>query len=146
MANTITSADATFALQVTNLYPTAQILEGFSTDDMFSMDATEFAQTVRGADGKLSAGFKYGDYVQTITIMPDSQSREFFDTWVITSRTSLSVFRCNGTIIIPAIGKKYTLTNGVLLSAKLLPDAKNMLQAIPYKIQWESITGENYIP
>lgn len=144
MSNTITSADAIMMLTVTNLYPTAQQIQGFAAEDIFDTEALELAQTVRGADGKLSAGFIYGDLPQTIHIMPDSDSRVIFDTWATTSRTSVAVFRCNMTLILPAIGRKYTLTNGVLKRWKAMPDAKRVLQASQALIEWESITAEVY--
>jgi len=142
--NTITSADAIFALTVTNLYSSAQTLEGYAADAMFALGDTEMAVTVRGADGKLSGGFVFGQYLQTITIMPDSPSREIFETWQLTSQTSKAVFRCNATIILPAIGRKYTLTNGVLVRVKAIPDAQRVLQAATYQIDWENVVGENY--
>ncbi len=144
MANTITSADSIFSLTVTNLYPSAQILEGYAADAMFALGDTELAQTVRGADGKLSAGFVFGEYLQTITIMPDSPSKDIFETWMLTSRTSIAVFRCNATIILPALGRKYTLTNGVLQRVKAMPDAQRVLQAMTFQINWESVTAEAY--
>lgn len=142
--NTITSADAIFALTVTNLYPSAQILEGYAADAMFAFGDTETAVSVRGADGKLSAGFVFGEYLQTVTLMPDSPSWPIFETWVLTSVTSKAVFRCNATVIFPATGKKYTLTNGVLQRVKAMPDAQRTLQAGTFQINWESVTPEDY--
>ncbi|BBT89458.1 hypothetical protein WP8W19C02_10780 [Enterobacter cloacae] len=144
MSNTITSADSIFALSVTNLFPSAQIIEGYAADAMFALGDTELAVTVRGADRKLSAGFVYGEYLQTITLMPDSPSWPLFETWVNTSVTSIAVFRCNATIILPATGKKYTLTNGVLQRVKAMPDAQRVLQQGTFQINWESITPEPY--
>ncbi|MBC0853895.1 hypothetical protein H0516_07895 [Pantoea stewartii] len=113
---------------------------------MFALGDTEMAVSVRGADGKLSAGFVFGEYLQTITIMPDSESREIFETWQLTSLTSKAVFRCNATIIIPAISRKFTLTNGVLQRVKAMPDANRVLQQMTYQINWESVTAESYTP
>ncbi|WP_254056307.1 phage tail fiber protein [Enterobacter cloacae complex sp.] len=144
MSNTITSADAIFALTVTNLFPSAQTLEGYAADAMFALGDTEMAVSVRGADGKLSGGFVFGEYLQTITIMPDSPSRELFETWQLTSLTSKAVFRCNATIILPAISRKFTLTNGILQRVKAIPDAQRVLQAMTFQINWESVIGENY--
>jgi len=141
--NSITSADSIFALTVTNLFPSAQTLEGYAADAMFALGDTEMAQSVRGADGKLSAGFVFGEYLQTITIMPDSPSRQIFETWQLTSLTAKAVFRCNATIILPAIGKKFTLTNGVLQRAKTMPDANRVLQAMPFQINWENVVPED---
>ena len=144
MANTITSADSIFALTVTNLYTSAQTLEGYAADAMFALGDTDIATTVRGADGKLSAGFVFGDLLQTITIMPDSPSREIFETWRLTSQTSKAIFRCNATIIIPSISRKFTMTNGVLQRTKVMPDAQRVLAAMTFQISWESITSEAY--
>ncbi|MCK6902925.1 phage tail fiber protein [Enterobacter asburiae] len=144
MSNTITSADSIFALTVTNLFPSAQTLEGYAADAMFALGDTEMAVSVRGADGKLSGGFVFGEYLQTITIMPDSPSRELFETWQLTSLTSKAVFRCNATIILPAIGRKFTLTNGILQRVKAIPDAQRVLQAMTFQINWESVLGEAY--
>lgn len=144
MSNTITSADSTFALTVTNLFPSAQTLEGYAADAMFALGDTEMAVSVRGADGKLSGGFVFGEYLQTITIMPDSPSRELFETWQLTSLTSKAVFRCNATIILPAISRKFTLTNGILQRVKAIPDAQRVLQAMTFQINWESVVGEAY--
>lgn len=144
MSNTITSADSTYALSVTNLFPSAQTLEGYAADAMFAFGDTEMAVSVRGADGKLSAGFVFGEYLQTITIMPDSPSRDLFETWQLTSLTSKAVFRCNATIILPAISRKFTLTNGILQRVKAIPDAQRVLQAMTFQINWESVVGEAY--
>lgn len=144
MSNTITSADSIFALTVTNLFPSAQTLEGYAADAMFALGDTEMAVSVRGADGKLSGGFVFGEYLQTITIMPDSPSRDLFETWQLTSLTSKAVFRCNATIILPAISRKFTLTNGILQRAKAIPDAQRVLQAMTFQINWESVVGEAY--
>ncbi|MFP2409185.1 phage tail fiber protein [Enterobacter ludwigii] len=144
MSNTITSADSIFALTVTNLFPSAQTLEGYAADAMFALGDTEMAVSVRGADGKLSAGFVFGEYLQTITLMPDSPSWPLFETWVLTSVTSKAVFRCNATVIFPATGKKYTLSNGVLQRTKAMPDAQRTLQAGTFQINWENVTPEAY--
>lgn len=144
MSNTITSADSIFVLTVTNLFPSAQTLEGYAADAMFALGDTEMAVSVRGADGKLSGGFVFGEYLQTITIMPDSPSRDLFETWQLTSLTSKAVFRCNATIILPAISRKFTLTNGILQRVKAIPDAQRVLQAMTFQINWESVVGEAY--
>ncbi|RYM47710.1 hypothetical protein BSQ97_24350 [Serratia proteamaculans] len=111
---------------------------------MFAMGDTEFAQTVRGADGKLSAGFVFGQYLQTVTVMPDSDSYDMVQTWMKTSRTAIAVFRCNATIIIPGMQAKFTLSNGVLVRSKVMPDAQRVLQAITFQIDWENVTAEPF--
>lgn len=144
MSNTITSADAIITLSVMNLYPSGVQLQGFAADNIYGTEALSLAETVRGADGKLSAGFIYGNINQTIYIMPDSESRDVFDTWATTSRASVAVFRCNATVILPALKRKYKCVNGVLKQWKALPDAGRILQASQAIIEWESITPEAF--
>ncbi|AOM39680.1 MULTISPECIES: phage tail fiber protein [Xenorhabdus] len=144
MANSITAADAIITLSVTNLYPSGVQLQGFAADNIYGTEALELAETVRGADGKLSAGFIYGNIAQTFYIMPDSDSRDIFDTWATTSRASAAVFRCNATVILPSLKRKYSCVNGVLKQWKALPDAGRVLQASQAVIEWESITAEAF--
>jgi hypothetical protein len=142
--NTITSADAIITLSVVDLYPAGVQLQGFAADNIYGTDALNLAETVRGADGKLSAGFIYGNINQTFYIMPDSGSRDVFDTWATTSRASVAVFRCNATVILPALKRQYKCVNGVLKQWKALPDAGRILQASQAIIEWESITAEAF--
>lgn len=144
--NTITSANSVFSLVVTDLYPTPQILQGFAADRMFTTAALENVEVQMGADGKMSAGFVFNPVQQTVTIQADSVSLPIFETWALTQRTAQEVFRCNATIVLPAIKRKYTLKRGVLSSAKLIPDAAKTLQPTEFQITWESVIGEPYNP
>lgn len=145
MANqTITSADSIITLTVTNLYPSGFQLQEFEAQNIFDMGDTELAETIRTADGKLVAGFVYGDLPWTFHIMPSSPSRNKFDTWYLTQRTSAAIFRCNMVVTLPSLGKKYTCTNGVLTTWKVMPSAGRVLQPIAGVIQWETITPEDY--
>ncbi|WP_330547012.1 phage tail fiber protein [Salmonella enterica] len=74
--NTITAADAIITLTVNNLYPSGIQLQGFAADNVYGTDPLVLAETVRGIDGKLSAGFVYSNIIQTFHIMPDSPSRD----------------------------------------------------------------------
>ncbi|AHF73141.1 hypothetical protein SOPEG_0588 [Candidatus Sodalis pierantonius str. SOPE] len=142
--NTITAADAIITLSVINLYPSGVQLQDFAADNVYGTDALVLAETVRGADGKLSAGFICGNISQTFHIMPDSASRDVFDTWAAISRASVAVFRCNATVVLPALKRQYKCVNGVLKQWKALPDAARILQASQAIIEWESITAEAF--
>lgn len=146
MSNTITSANSVFSLVVDDLYPVAQILQGYAADRMFTTDALENAEIIMGADGRMSAGFVFNPTKQTVVIMPDSPSLPIFETWAQTQRTAQEIYRGQATIILPAIGRKYTLKRGVLSSAKFIPDAARVLQPVEYQITWESVVGEPYNP
>ena len=43
----------------------------------------------------------------------------------------------------PAVGRKYTLTNGTLKRPKQMPDIHRVLQARAFVIDWEDISPAN---
>ncbi len=141
MAKTITAANSQFALAIAGLYPAPQNLQGYAADDAFSTADVSNAQTVRGIDGKMSAGFVFADLQQTITIMPDSPSLSVFNNWMVAQLAAREVLIASATIILPSIGFKYVLTKGVLTQGKPIPDVKKVLQAVGFQITWESIVG-----
>lgn len=140
--NTITAADCVFTLTVDTIYPTGVVLEGFAADNIYATDAKTLAETVMGVDGYLSAGFVHTSVNQTISIMPDSDSWPVFENWAILSEAGRAVFRCSATVLLPALGKKYTHTNGVLKTWKALPDAQKTLQPGQAVIEWARVVGE----
>lgn len=137
--STITAANSVFLLAVGGIFPVSQQLQGYAADAAFAFDSIEPAETVMGVDGRMSAGYTPYVTVQTISIMPDSPSLSIFETWLAANQTAREVFFANATIVLPAIGRKYALTRGVLTAAKAAPDVKKVLQAIEYKITWESV-------
>lgn len=136
---TITAANSVFLLAIAGVYPIPIQIEGFAADSAFAVDSVDLVETVMGVDGKLSAGYTPVKYDMSISIMPDSGSLSLFETWATAMNVAREVFYASGQIIIPSINRKYVLTKGVLTSTKPLPDVKKVLQAIDYKITWESI-------
>ncbi|AYW18587.1 MULTISPECIES: phage tail fiber protein [Klebsiella] len=144
MANSLTSADCTIILTVTNLYTSGFNLEQFEAQNIFEQGDTELAETIRTADGKLTGGFVFGDLPWTFHLLPDSPSRSYIDTWFQTQRTSKAIFRCNGTVYLPSLSRKYTMTNGIFKSWKAVPSAGRILQPMAGLIEWENIVGSDY--
>lgn len=139
--STITAANSVFALTITGLYTSPQILQGYATDDGFSTEAIEVAETVMGLDGHLSGGYVFNPYKQGITLMPDSPAIEIFNNWALAQQAVKEVLIANAAITLPATGKKYVLTRGFLTSFKPIPDVKKVLQSQQYQITWGSIVG-----
>ena len=139
---TITSNNSSFALAVTGLFNTPQLLQGYAADDMFSTEAVDRAEVVMGVDGKLSAGKIFVPVQMTIMLMPTSPSMQMFDRWMSTEDGLGDVLPAQAVIIMPSIGRKFTLSNGVLTKAQRMPAAKKTLQPLSYTITWESVVGE----
>ncbi|MGN3692329.1 phage tail fiber protein, partial [Klebsiella pneumoniae] len=73
-----------------------------------------------------------------------SPSIKYVDNWQTTQMTTRSVLRVNGTVILPSLGKKYIMTNGILQRARRMPSAGRVLQPVTGLIQWETVTPADY--
>lgn len=139
MAGTITAANAVLMLGVASLFPTPQQIQGFAADDVFDTEDLETAELSMGVDGRLSAGFVFNPVKQGFILQADSASNDFFESIFTAERTARDKFSLNGSVLLPAIGKNYTMTNGILSGYKPIADAKKFLQPRKFMITWESV-------
>ena len=139
--STITSANSAFSLAIDNLYPSPQQIQGYAADDAFASEALDMAEVLMGVDGIMSAGFIFSPYKMTVHLMPTSPSLVMFETWGNATRGGQEVLPANGTVMLPAIGRKYTLVNGILTQFKPFADVKKTLQPTQYVITWQQIVG-----
>jgi hypothetical protein len=142
MANnrTITSANAVLMLSVVGLYDSPRQIQGWSSDNFTDMGDMTQSETSRGLDGRLSAGFIFGDIVQNITLMADSESNDFFENWGNAERQRRELYIANGSILLRAIDRRYTMTRGFLRAMPPMPTVGRTLQARRYSITWEKVT------
>jgi hypothetical protein len=138
--STLTSANSVLMLAVGGVFPVAQQIQGFATDDAFTVEAVSPVETRMGVDSKLSGGYTPYPTVLQITLQADSPSVFVFDTWGTAQKVAREVFTGEGTISIPSIGKKFALTKGFLTSFTPLPPNKKILEPQTYTITFESCT------
>lgn len=136
----ITSANAVFMLGIGTIFQVPQKLTKFSADAMWATDDVEPAEIGKGADGNLYAGYVPYNTPQTITLMPDSPSMTLFEQWLAAQKANLTIYPAFGTLAIPSIGKKWTLTNGVLGRIRAIPNAQKVLQASEFQIVWDDVS------
>lgn len=139
MAGTITAANAVLTLSVTNLFPVPQQIQGFAADDVFDTEDLETAETSMGVDGKLSAGFVFNPVKQGFTLQADSASNDFFESIYAAELAARDKFELNGSVLLPAVGKLYTMTTGYMNGYKPISDAKRTLQPRKFMITWQSV-------
>lgn len=139
--NTLTSANSVIMLAISGLYAAAQQLQGFDTEDIFTSDAVDAAETRMGVDGKLSAGWIPAAKRMTITLQSDSDSNVLFETWVAAELAAKEKYAASGVVVLPAISRSFTLIRGFLTSYPAMPDARKILQPRKYVITWEDIYG-----
>ena len=105
----ITSANSILMLGVTGLFPTAQKIEGFSTDDMFDFETLEVGEAQMGVDGRLTGGWIAAPLRGSLTLQADSPSNDFFEAWNAAMRESKDLYFGFGVLTLPSLSKKYTL-------------------------------------
>ena len=142
MALKITAANATYYLSIASVFPSAQQLQGWGVDEAFSTEPADTAEVQLGVDGFAASGFLPRLTRQTITLLASSPSFLLFEQWVTAMDTAVEVFYATGTIIIPAIGRKYSLPQGTLIRYPAMPNARRTLQNRQFTIEWAwPITG-----
>lgn len=137
----ITAANSVYMLSVRGLFAIPQQLQGFAADAAFATDASESAEVIKGVDGKMSAGFVPFLTKQTVSLQADSPSAFIFEDWLAAQKAVLGIYYCDAQISIPGIGRKYTMTKGVLSAIPNLPTARKVLQARDFVITWDDIAG-----
>lgn len=139
MAKTITAANSVYLLTIPGLYSTAQLLQGYATDDAFATEAVDTAEVVKGVDGNMSAGFVPYLTKQTLMLQADSNSQEIFENWLAAMLEAREVLYANATLSIPSLERKYAMIKGVLTNVQATPSAKKTMQPRPWIITWDRI-------
>jgi hypothetical protein len=139
----ITSANAIFTITIPGVFSSPQQLQGFDVDAAISNDAVDVAEDKIGVDGILSAGFIFALVPMGIHLQADSASNNIFETWLAAQKTNLTTYLASAQIVLPAIGKKYALVNGVLKRPKQISDVNRVLQARTHSLDWQSINPAN---
>jgi hypothetical protein len=136
----ITSANATFMLSITGLFPVPVKLQGFAADDIFSTDPLASVETIMGVDGLLSAGFVFVEVKQGISLQADSPSNTLFDAWHAAQQLAKDVIKADGLVLLPSITTTWTLTKGFLTTYPPIPDGGKTLKPRKFGITWESVS------
>jgi hypothetical protein len=139
MAGNITAANANYTILVDTLFPQAQTLQGFATDDIFDTDPLEVKEVLMGVDGRLSAGKVFVPVRQGISLQADSDSNGLFDEWNAQEEIFQTVFFAQGNIFLPALGLKWALVNGVLATFPPIPNAGKTLKPRKFFVTWERV-------
>jgi len=137
---TLTAANSVYLLAIADLYPVAQKLEGYATDDAFSVEDIAPAEVVKGVDGKMSGAFLPTVSPQTIVLQADSPSIDIFENWLSAQKAAREIMYASATILLPAVGKKYACSKGVLTKVTQHAGVKKTLGPQTYQITWDDIS------
>ena len=135
----ITAANAVLTLAIAGVIPNPVQLQGFAPDDVFDIPQLKSVETLMGVDGLLSTGFVFTPVTQTVSLQADSASNDIFDAWWTQMQAARETYEAEGLIVLPSIGKKYTLVQGSLTGYKPAPSGKKLLQPRVHEITWARI-------
>lgn len=136
----ITSANATVAMSVGGLFSIN--LENFSADSSFTTDTVQSTETRMGVDGHMAAGFTPAIKPLTINLEAGSPSTEYMQLLRQVQEVNKKPYRVQTVISIPAIGKRYTFSEGVLHDSKAIPDGQNVLSPTQWVFHFETMSAE----
>lgn len=135
--NNITSANATAYMTVKDLYPAGFALNNFATDQAIDEDEDTIAETRMGVDGYMAAGYTPSIKAVTITFEAASPSVQFLNNLYLASQKNRRTYEVTLVITVPATGKVYTYSYGVMKTAKPLPALKTVLDPVSYGFDFE---------
>ena len=138
--NNITSANATAYMVVKDLYPTGFALNNFSTDQAVDQGEDTIAETRIGVDGNMAAG--YVPSIKTVNIQFEaaSPSVPYMNNVYLASQKNRRTYEITLVVKVPAVGKTYTYSGGVLKTGKVLPSLKKVLDPVSYGFDFERIS------
>ncbi|MDR2160560.1 MAG: hypothetical protein LBO77_00215 [Desulfovibrio sp.] len=133
----ITSANAEAILTVERIFPSGIILQMFGTDQAISMEAVDVAETRKGVDGKLVAGYVPAIYPVTVTLEAASPSQENLATVWQAMAMNRRIYACTLVCTVPSIRAVFTWSTGVMKNGAPFPALEKTLAATTWQFDFQ---------
>lgn len=140
MNKDITSANASAFLYM-SMFPAGLKFEQFSTDGAWTQDNYQIVEHRMGVDGKMAAGYTPVEKDITFQLEANSPTLDGLDLLYQTTEVSKTPIFGDIVITVPSLGRTYTLTNCILTSYKLIPNAEKVLGTREATFTCESVTS-----
>ena len=138
----ITSANAIATLTVEQLGTTT--LEYFAVDNAWVTEALGLNETRMGVDGHMVAGFTPSIKQVQISLEACSPSVVGLRTYAQNMMSGRCPLVCQLVIQIPSIGKKITLSKGVLVNGAIIPSGQKILAPTTWQFHFEKVEFADY--
>lgn len=137
MSFDITSANATLFLTVEELYPNGVQLYQFATDQSYSSEAEQIAETRMGVDGMMVAGYTPNIKVVGVNLEVSSPSVAVMDYIIQATKANRKPYKCMLVANVPSIGKTFTWSAGTLQTGSLSGGAARVLNPMQYTFHFQ---------
>lgn len=140
MPRTITSVNAVLTITCPTVFPIPQVIEGFETEDAWSIAPYETARASKGVDGKKSVGFIPSNKEMDIHLKADSLSRLVFQQILGVMHATNEIVVFDGNLVIPSTLEVWEFSNGNLgPNVPGPPSGKKTLEGLVWQITWDDI-------
>ncbi len=143
MSFSITSANSAVSLVVPLFYPGGITLEDYSTDSLWDIDSPDLVEVQMSADGNMHAGKIFNPTNLTFTFSAASPTCPLIDNWVNAQNVGVTAFQCSGNIIVPDLGRQYTIVNAVILNWHSAPPGGRVLSPRALVLACENVVAGN---
>lgn len=140
MAKTLTTANSAMTIAFRGLFPVPVSIQGYATDDSFTVDDVTPSETYMGVDGKLSGGYVPYSTKLTIMLQADSDSTSVFDTVLAAQVAAKELYIADAVIIIQGSGEKCIFTKGFMKEITPASTAKKVLQPRRFSFEFEGFS------
>lgn len=144
MLTDITSANAKLILTCEELYPSGVELQMFSTNQAWSADALQVAETRMGVDGHMAAGYVPNIKTMTIQLEASSPSRRYMQTIQKAMITNQRLYKVSITAIIPSIGEQIIWSEGVMQNGAVTSTAARVMEPTSWVFHFEKYERSAY--
>ena len=139
----ITSANAQAILTVEQIFPSGIILQQFGTDQALNMDAIDIAETRKGVDGKLVAGYVPVIYPVTVTLEASSPSHQSLATLWQAMTSNKRIYACTLVCTVPSINSVFTWSVGVMKNGAPVPSLQKVLAPTTWQFDFQDFERSN---
>jgi hypothetical protein len=136
---TLTTANSAFTLECPAVFSIPQLIQGYATEDAFSVPQYELGRAVMGVDARMSGAFVPSTKELDIVLQADSRSNRVFQQIIGVIEAQQETVFMNATIVMPGQNEVWQFTRGILTKVPALAAAKKTAEARTYQITWESI-------
>jgi len=133
----ITSANAAAILIVEEIFPAGITLQMFGTDQAVDMGAIEIAETRKGVDGRMVAGYTPVIYPVTVTLEAASPSYASLALLLEATTRNKKPYRCNLVVTVPSISVVLVWSGGTMKSGTPAPPLHKTLEPTTWVFDFE---------
>lgn len=144
MMTDITSANAKLIFTCEELYPSGVEIQQFSTNQAFSSENIQVAETRMGVDGHMAAGYVPNIKVVTVQLEASSTSRRYFEQVQKAMIANQRPYKCSLTAIIPSIGEQVIWSEGVMQAGAVTSTAARVMEPTAWTFHFEQYDKSAY--